>query len=84
MNMLISTRKQLALAVGSAVIAALPMGAVAQGAAGRTTRVDREDRQSERHGALGHGSALFSDSGSSAVGPAAASPSPPVCPPTTV
>jgi hypothetical protein len=31
MNMLISTRKQLALAVGSAVIAALPMGALAQG-----------------------------------------------------
>ena len=31
MNMLISTRTQLALAVGSAVIAALPMGALAQG-----------------------------------------------------
>ena len=84
MNMLISTRKQLALAVGSAVIAALPMGALAQGAAGRTMLMDREDRQAERHGALGHGSALFSDSGSSAVSPAAASPSLPVCPPTTV
>ena len=33
MNLLISTRKLLALAVGSTVMAALPLGAVAQSAA---------------------------------------------------